>query len=111
SPTGEGGLDSLIRQISSRRPVFQKLSWNFVDRDAALDRYSVFDPITNHDAIDIKMRSPRTPFTTGEALSIRLTMSSDCSPPACRRSGVIRQSPPCVGSQFDTTRSHSYAGC
>jgi hypothetical protein len=47
--------------------------------------------MTNHDATDIKMSSPRTPFTTGEAFSSSETMSSDASPPACRMSGSIRR--------------------
>ena len=39
---------------------------------------------------DIKMSSPRTPFTTGEALSSSEMMSSGASPaPACRMRGII----------------------
>ena len=74
-----------MRQISSSRPVFQKLSWNLVERDAAFDRYRDFDPMTNHDATDIRISSARTPFTTGEALSSSEMMSSGASPaPACK---------------------------
>ncbi len=57
-----------MRQISSSRPVFQNASWNFAERDAAFDRYSVFDPMTNHEAADIRMSRPSTPLTTGRGV-------------------------------------------
>src|SRR5439155_25191447 len=115
---GDGGAASLMRQISSRRPVFQKASWNFVEREVALDRYSALDPITNHEAADIRISNPSTPLTTGDAFRMSEMMSSRASPaPACRMSGNIgrdllggvRAAPRRRGCrpQFDTIGAHS----
>src|SRR4029077_14146761 len=100
SPTGDGGDASEMRQISSRRPVFQNTSWNLAEREAALARKIVFDPITNQEATDIRISNPSTPLTTGEAPRIRDMMSRRASPaPDCKSSGSI-DSP--SARQFDT---------
>src|SRR3569832_2300313 len=47
------------------------------------------DPITNHDATDIPISNPITPFTTGEAFRMRAMMSRRSPPPACSNSGSV----------------------
>src|SRR3569623_1901048 len=48
-----------------------------------------FEPITNHDATDIPMSNPFTPFTTGEAFRMRAMISRRSPPPACSNSGSV----------------------
>src|SRR6187399_2568151 len=54
-----------------------------------------FEPMTYQEAMDIRISSPSTPLTTGDALRTSCRISSRASPaPACRMRGIIGREPP-----------------
>src|SRR6266850_103355 len=64
--------------------------------------------MTNQEATDIRMSSPSTPLTTGEAFRTSCRMSSRASAaPACKMRGNIGWEPPCRVRAASLTRPAS----